>query len=169
MASGQYIDVPSLAQSVLIGVVAHFADAGVELPDRQVIAPGETRARAWDCPAVVVTLNGIVWGHAPGSGGAQQTGNPTSVVLRHAEFAVQIIRPSVDAGGEAVDPEVLTDSGLTSMRDAALLSQALVELCGRDGALRRAGTAVPGAVVPIGPTDFTAVEGSIIVTAKGLA
>lgn len=169
MAAGQYIDVPSLAQAVLIGVVAHFNEAGVELPDRQVIAPGETRAIAWDCEAVMVTLAGIGWGQAPGAGsGARQTGNPTSVGARHAVFTIQIIRCAVDAGDGPADAEKLTDAGLVAMRDAALLSQALVELCGRDGALKQAGMATSVSVEMLGPTDFTAVEGSVAVSAKTL-
>lgn len=172
VASGQYIDVPSIAQAVLIGVAAHFSAADVELPDRQVIAPGATREISWDCPAVVVSLAGIGWGQSPGSGSSPRpTGNPTSVGgARHAVVNVQIIRHAVDSDGEAADPEVLTDAGLTTMKDAALLSQALVELCGQGGSLRQAGvTATAGAVESLGPTDFTAVEGSVIVTAKNLA
>jgi hypothetical protein len=171
VASGQYIDVPSIAQAVLIGVAAHFNDAGVELPDRQVIAPGEPRTVAWDCSAVMVTLGGIVWGQAPGAGGgARQTGNPISVGARHAVISVQIVRPAMDADGDVPDAEKLTDAGLTFIRDAALLSEALIALCRRGGALVASGSATPGDVVALGPDGgFTAVEGSLSVTAKDRA
>jgi hypothetical protein len=167
MTSGQYIDVPSIAQAVLIGVAAHFADAGVELPDRQVIAPGEPRTVAWDCPALMVTLGGIVWGQAPGAGGgARQTGNPISVGVRHAVISVQIVRCAMDSA----DAEKLTDEGLIFIRDAAMLSDALLALCRSGGALVAAGSAVPGDVVALGPEGgFAAVEGSLSVTAKNMA
>jgi hypothetical protein len=171
VVSGQYIDVPSIAQAVLIGVAAHFSDAGVELPDRQVIAPGEPRTVAWDCNAVMVTLGGIVWGQAPGAGGgARQTGNPISVGVRHAVISVQIVRCATDSDGDIPDAEKLTDEGLIFMKDAALLAEALIALCRRGGALARAGSAVPGDVIPLGPDGgFAAVEGGLSVTAKDLA
>lgn len=172
MAAGQYIDVPSIAQTVLIGVVAHFNAAGVELPDRQLIPPGEPRSIAWDCDAVLVTLAGIGVGQAPGQGGgARQTGNPTSVGARHAVIVVQIVRCVPEpVGDELTDAEKTTEAGLALIKDAALLSQALAELCGQSGALRRAGSAIAGAVEPIGPSGgYAAVEGNVTVTAKDLA
>lgn len=171
MAGGQHITVPSLAQAVLDGVVAHFNAAGVELPARQVIPPGEPRSIAWDCDAVLVTLAGIVVGQAPGQGGgARQTGNPISVGVRHAVIVVQIVRcvPELD-GVEPPDAEKVTEAGLALIRDAGLLSQALVELCGQNGALRSAGSAIAGAVEILGPAGgFAACEGNITTTAKDL-
>lgn len=168
MAAGQYVDVPALAQTILDGVVAHFDAAGVELPDRRVIAPGETRARAWDCAAVVLTLGGIAPGQAPGVGAAAKpTSNPSSIAAQHAVFSIQIIRAAADVGTEPGDDDKLTESGLASMRDAALLFQALQDLC--SGPLRKAGMAVLYSVESLGPTDFTAVEGGLAVTAKDRA
>jgi hypothetical protein len=170
VASGQYIDVPSIAQAVLIGVVAHFSDAGVELPDRQVIAPGETRSVAWDCEGVVVTFGGLEYGQASNAGGgAKPSGNPINIGVWRAAFVVQIIRCAVDADGGPADPEKLTEAGIVFMKDAALLALALSRLCGPNGPLRRSGMAELGPVNPLGPADFTAVEGSVTVTAKNLA
>lgn len=170
MTAGQYIDIPWYAQNILAGVVAHFDAAGVDLPDRRVIAPGDTREISWDCEAVVVSMGGIGPGQAPGTGAsAKQTGNPSSVAAQHAVFFVQIIRTAVDVGPNAAGSDQLTAAGLASMRDAAMLFQALQELCGRNGLLRRSGLAELGSVVPLGPADFTAVEGSLTVTAKDLA
>lgn len=171
MAAGQYIDVPSIAQTVLFGVVAHFSAAGVELPDRQVIAPGDIRSTVHDCESVIVALNGIGVGQVPGAGGSgRQTGIQVSVGTRYAVFMVQIVRCVPDADEGPPDADKLTDVGLATMRDAALLSQALTELCGSGGALRRGGSAIAGAVEPVGPSGgLVAVEGNVTVTAKDLA
>lgn len=173
MAAGQGIDVGGIAQTVLDAVVAHFAASDVELPERRVIAPGDTRAIAWDqCEAVLVTCAGIGWGQAPGlGGGARQTGNPlAATAMRHAVVTVQIVRwaPSGEDGYPPPDTE-LTEAGLAVLRDMGLLSQALVEVCGKDGPLKDAGSATAGAVVPVGPQGcYVASEGSVEVTASQL-
>jgi hypothetical protein len=171
VSTGQYIDVPGLARAVLEGVTAHFADSPVSLPDRRVIAPGETRQIAWDCPAVVVACGGILWGQGPGSSGVgRRTGNPVSVGARYTIITVQIIRcgPEHD-GTEPPTADELTTAGVAALTDAGLLSQALVEVCGKGGVLHRAGVAVAGAVEILGPAGgFTAVEGNVTVTASTL-
>lgn len=172
MSAGQYVDVGSIARTVLDGVVAHWAPLApaVTLPDRRFIAPGDPRQVAWDdCEMLFVTCAGILPGQSPGAGaGARQTGNPVSVGARHAVFAVQIVR-CLDDDGDPPAPDVLTEAGLALLRDAGLLSQALVELCGRTGALRSAGSAVAGAVEILGPSGGRcAVEGSLTVTAGNL-
>lgn len=172
MSAGQGIDVGTIAQTTLAAVVAHFAASEVELPERRVIAPGDTRAIAWDCESILVTTAGIGWGQAQGQGGgARQTGNPVSATaVRHTVIALQIVRPVPEGdSGEPPDADELTAAGLALMRDAGLLSQALVEVCGRDGPLKRAGSAVPGAVVMVGPDGgYAAAEGSLEITASQL-
>jgi len=172
MSTGEGIDVGGIAQAVLIGVAQHFAASEIELPDRQVISPGVPSTDAWYCEMLTVNLGGIIVGQGPGQGGtARQTGPGESVGARHAIFIVQIVRclPGSDDEGPP-DAEAWTDAGLALMRDAGLLSQALVELCGKNGALRRSGMATAGAVEMTGPIGgMAAVEGNVTVTVKNLA
>lgn len=173
MAAGQGLDVAAVAEIVLAGVVAHFAASEVTLPDRRVIAPGDPRSIAWDCPQVVVTLGGILWGAGPGtnSESALPTGRPvSSMTTRHAVVAVQIVRcEPVGDGRNPPDPLRVTDAGLALCRDAGLLSQALVELCTPAGPLADYGTALAGAVEVLGPSGgMVGVEGNLTVTAGGL-
>lgn len=173
MTAGQYINVPALAQAVLVGVIAHFAASNVELPDRRLIAPGEPRQIAWDCPALVVACGGILWGQGPGAatGVGRATGNPVSTGTRYTVLTAQIIRcvPEHD-GTDPPTVEELTTAGLALLTDAGLLSQALVELCGSNGVLKRAGMAIAGDIAIIGPSGgFAATEGSATVTAAVLA
>lgn len=172
MTAGQYIDVPGLARIVLDGVIQHYAGSTVDLPDRRVIAPGEPRQIAWDCPAVITACGGILWGQGPGSasGAGRRTGNPVSVGARYTIITVQIVRcvPEHD-GTDPPTVDELTTAGVALLTDAGLLSQALVELCGKGGGLQRAGVATAGAVEILGPSGgFAAVEGNVTVTASAL-
>jgi len=172
VSAGQGIDVGAVAQIVLDGVVAHFAASEVTLPERRVIAPGDPRGIAWDCEQLVVTCGGIGWGAGPGtnSATARSTGNPVSTAgARHTALAVQIVRcvPIGESGDPPTPPaaDEVTEAGLGLMRDGALLSQALTELIGRDGALGRAGAGLVGVEV-LGPDGgMAAVEGILTVTA----
>lgn len=174
MSAGQGIDVGAVAQTVLDGVVAHFAASEVTLPDRQVIAPGDPRSVAWDCEQVVVTCGGINWGAGPGTNTtgtlSRPTGNPVSTSgARHTAIAVQIVR-CVPVGDEAGPPPVadVTEAGLALMRDGGLLSQALTEIIGRTGALAKAGAGLVGVEV-LGPGGgMAAVEGIVTVTLASL-
>lgn len=174
MTAGQYIDVPGIAAIVLAGVVAHFAPSKNELPHRRFIAPGDTRAIAWDCESVLVTCGGILWGQGPGISASvgRGTGNPVSVGARYAVFGVQIVRSTAAVEHDGEDPptpDALTTAGLAMMIDAGMLSQALVELAGKDGPLKRAGMATAGDVVFLGPSGmFAATEGHLSVTAGTL-
>jgi hypothetical protein len=172
VSAGQGIDVGAVAQAVLDGVVAHFAASEVTLPERRVIAAGDPRGVAWDCDQLVVTCGGIGWGAGPGTGSAtaRPTGNPISTAgARHTAIAVQIVR-AVPVGGEDGPPPAadVTAAGLALMRDGGLLSQALTELIGRDGALGRAGAGLVGVEV-LGPGGgMAAVEGILTATLAGL-
>jgi len=172
VSAGKGIDVGAVAQTVLDGVVAHFAASEVTLPDRRVIAPGDPRGVAWNCEQLVVTCGGISWGAGPGtnSATARGTGNPVSTSgARHTAIAVQIVRcvPVGDEDGPPAAAEV-TAAGLALMRDGGLLSQALTELIGRDGALAKAGAGLVGVEV-LGPGGgMAAVEGIVTVTLASL-
>jgi hypothetical protein len=174
VTAGQFVDVPGTASIILAGVVNHFAASRVELPDRRFIAPGDTRAVAWDCESVTVTCGGILWGQGPGVSASvgRGTGNPVSVGARYAVFAVQIVRSTADVEHDGEDPPpppALTKAGLAMMVDMGLLSQALVELAGKNGPLSRAGMATAGDVVPLGPSGmFAATEGHLAVTVASL-
>lgn len=173
MSAGQYLNVPDLARTTLDGVVAHFAASTVKLPTRKIIAPGDTRSIAWDCEQTIVTCGGILWGQGPGTGAGtgRQTGNPVSVGTRYTIIVVQIVRCVPEFDGEEPPPaDKLTQAGTSLMTDAGLLSQALVELCGRNGPLRDMGAATAGAVEILGPSGGMAgVEGNLTITASKLA
>lgn len=179
MASGQGLDVAGIAQKILNAVVSHLcAASGITVPERRIIAPGNIRLIAWDnCEQLIVACNGIGNGAAPTQGNTtQRTGNPISAMgLRHAVYAVQLVRctPESTDGGHTPPPaDVVTTAGLALMRDAGLLSQALVEACSSVAAsspLGRGGSVQPGAVEVIGPEGgMAAVEGSIAITAADL-
>jgi hypothetical protein len=176
MAIGQGLAVGDIACTILNAVVSHYSAAsGIALPDRRIIAPGEPRSIAWDCEQCVITLSGLGLGAAPTQGAtAQRTSNPVSATgLRHAVFATQIVRCVPESQDGTVPPDVdeVNTAGLLLMRDAGLLSQALVEACSTLAAgLGRHGSAQPGAVEMLGPEGgMAAVEGSIAVTVGTLA
>ena len=176
MAAGQGLDIPDLAKKILTAVETHFAAAhGVALPKRRYIAPGDGRLVAHDTDQLVVSLSGIGLGPAPTAPGlAEQIGSPLSASgIRHAIFIVQLVR----CLKEPQDPtkplpaNVVTTMGLSLMRDAGLLSQALMETCtslsATFGHLR--GSAQPGAVAILGPEGgMAAVEGTLAITAAEL-
>lgn len=172
-APGLGLAVAPIARTILDAVIAHYnAAAGVTLPARRVIAGGNPRLVAWDaCEQVVVTLSGIGLGGAPGEGGQPRgAGNPVSAMgVRHAVFAVQITRHNPESHDGTTPPpdDKLTAAALAIMRDAGLLSQALVEVCTAVSATLPGGSRVqPGAVEMLGPQGgFVAVEGSLAVTA----
>ena len=171
MSAGEGLDIGYIARTTLDGVVAHFAASEVELPERRVIVPGEPRSAAWEnCEALTVGCAGVLWGQGPGtgSGTARRTGTPVLVGERHVVIVVQLIR-CVPVSFDEADPDELTEAGLTVMRDMGLLSQALVELCGRAGALKSMGAALAGGVEMVGPEGcLVASEGSLTVTAGKL-
>jgi hypothetical protein len=170
VAAGQAVDVAAVAQATLAAVEAHYgATTSDRLPDRRIIASGDARTQAWDCEQVTVTLGGILWGAAPGLGSVPQpTGHVlSSVTVPHVVIVVQIVRrvPVSEDPTSPPDAREITTKGLALMRDAGLLSQALVELCGRAGALRTFGAAQAGDMATLGPAGgYAAVEGTLSVT-----
>jgi len=176
LSAGQGLAVADIAQKILTSVVAHFKTAPqVSLPKRQFIAPGNPRLIAWDAEQLYVAMSGIGLGSAPTEPAfAQRTGNPISASgIRHAVFEVQLVRcvPESQDGTNPPDPAVITTAGLALMRDAGLLSQALVEACSTvSAALAGLGSVQPGAVEILGPEGgMAACAGSIAVSAGNLA
>ncbi len=176
MPTGQGLAVADIAQTILKAIVAHFATAqGVALPVRRIIAPGTSQSIAWDAEQLVVSLTGIGLGSAPTQPAfAQRTGNPISAAgMRHAIFAIQLVRcvPESKDTSRPPDAAVITAAGLAFMRDAGLLSQALVEATTPVAALLGGfGSVEPGAIHTIGPGGgMAANEGTLAVTAGILA
>jgi hypothetical protein len=175
-APGLALAAAPIAETILAAVVAHYGQAaGVPLPARRVIAPGAPEAVAWDCDQLVVTMSGIGVGQAPGEGTqAKQVGNQISAGgLRHAVFAAEIVRcvPESQDGTTPPPAADLTTAGLALIRDAGLLSQALVEACTAVAAtIPKGSKAVPGAVTVQGPEGgFASVRGSVAITVGLLA
>jgi hypothetical protein len=168
---GQGIEVDQLAQVLLAHTIVHFGAAGVELPEHRVVTAG---APAWDCEQLTVTLVGVGWGQAPDSATeSARPGSPVSVyAVRHALYAVSLVRcvPVPDEQGAAPTMAELNAAGLRFMRDAGLLSQALVEVgSGLRNQLGPAGSVQAGMIEPIGPEGgFVGMDGQFIVTSATL-
>lgn len=170
--SGTGLNLVPIATAILERIEAHFADANVELPDRRYIAPGATDNVAHDfsdvqgnvCGQLVVTLDGIGWGASSQNvtdinvkPGAQSS----AAGVRHAVFQIQLVRctPSANRnsrfGSAAPAVEDIHAAGLDFLRDAELLSQALLVLCSElttSFITNRAGLVQAGVIQPIGPS-----------------
>lgn len=171
-APGLGLSIGPIAQTVLDTTITHFAEAGVDLPARQIIAPGAPELIAFDCEMLAVTCSGIGIGPAPGQGNtSQRTGRPISANgLRHAIFAITLLRPEPkprNGGQQPPRAEELTAAGLSLMRDMGLLSQALIEVCTAvDSILPEGSQAAAGAVNTVGPDGgLSGMQGSLSVTA----
>lgn len=174
MSTGRRLTVAVLAQDLLASIVGHFASAGVELPERQAVIPGEPRAIAWDCEQLTVTLGGIGWGPALDvSLPSPSPGTMAGVFsVRHAVYAATLVRctPNPNRDGTAPPAAVLNAAGMAFMHDAGLISQALVEHITRlRGVLPPEGKVQAGAVEPVGPSGgFHGLETTLAVTAARL-
>jgi hypothetical protein len=113
--------VAGLAQLVYDHVTQHILDAGVTLPDRRIIAGGDTSSIAWDCEQWVLTMPGIGRGVSPNLiPGNTKVGVQFSVAgLRHVKFDAVLVRCEPTApNGEAPPAEQITTAGLSLLRDA---------------------------------------------------
>lgn len=177
VALGQGLDVAAVAEAILDKVVAHFAAAGVDLPERQVIAPGSPGEIAWDCEMLAVNLVSIGNGASPGGAGSgpSRLGAPLSTAgLRHAVFAVQLVRcePSPTQGGKKPPTAAaLRTAALRMMTDGGLLSQALVDLATDvAGGLPLGSLVTAGSADTVGPSGgFVGLVGSLTATVGTLA
>lgn len=171
------LNVKQLATSLLTYVIDFWQNAvdAEPLPDVQIITGGEVRLIAWDCDQLTVALTGIDIDVPAVEGGPMAAQRLSNNTLRHVEFTVQLVRcaANMDNDGHA-DPAEIHTKGLIMMRDAGLLSQALLQWCGEittaphQGALHLGGglLARGGLVVPVGPSGGKmAVEGSVLVSA----
>lgn len=173
---GKRISVAELGQAILMGVQEHYAASDMELPERQYLAPGSPEMISWDCEQLVVALTGIGWGQAGDQSSLDpKPGSHTSVTaLRHAIFSVQIVRctPKPEGRNSSFPSvEAIHASGIEFMRDAGMISQALVVIASRmRHDLSGSGLVEPGVVNMIGPEGgLHAVEGTIAITSGVLS
>lgn len=178
--SGDRIYVAELGLKVLKTVEEHFAAAEVSLPDRRYLAAGNPSLVAWDCEQLVVGLSGIGWGAAPDTApiSVKPSAHMSVAGVRHAVFSIQLVRctPTVsDEEAEMNTPypaaEEIHAAGVAFMRDAGLISQALVEMVSRlQQGLDRSGIAQAGVVNTLGPEGgHHAVEATLAITSALLA
>jgi hypothetical protein len=170
------LSVLELARLFLDGVEQHFAGQEAELPDRRFIAPGNPQLIAWDCEQLFVALTGIGIGPAPDSPvQSPRQGGPVSAFnVRHAIFSIQLVRctPTVPENGNAAYPpaDQIDAAGAQSMRDAGLLSDAVVLMCSQLSKVLPPGTHVQaGLTSSLGPEGgYHANEATVAVTAMRL-
>lgn len=176
MPDGDALDIVTLADLVFDAVVSAFEAAGVNLPERRVMAPGAPEQVAWDCSQLVCTMSGIGLGSAPGLNAApRQAGAQFSAMgLRHVVFTFQLVRCEPKPSGNGTrppPPTVMSAAARALWRDAGLLSHALVR-AGTDlsKGLPRGTQVEAGAVTPVGPEGgYVGLQTSITVTAGNLA
>lgn len=169
---GPRLTIREMGQTILTAVVDHFGDAGIALPPRRYIAPGDPTQIAWDCEQLVVAAQGIGWGQHPSAGAiAPKIGAQISVVgVRHVVFAVALVRCTPSEGDREtglVDPDLIHAAGLAYLDDMGTLSQALVVACSQVRAgLDRSSLVEAGAVNPEGPSgQYHGMSAQIAVTA----
>lgn len=156
---GQRLNTLEIAQSLLDGVVDHYAahsDPEVEpLPARRIIAAGDPANIAWDCEQLTVSTQGV------GHGQSDDTAPPSAQMgvgagvfgMRHVIFEVSLVRCIATQNGPKMIPDTtLMREGVRYMRDVGMLSQALTEIASR---IRRdlapEGVVRPSQILPAGP------------------
>ncbi len=174
-AAGLGLDIASIGDLILTKVVAHFDAADTALPERRLLAPGSPAEIAWDCPMLLVCLASIGLGNSPGGAGSgtqRQGAGISAMGLRHAVFSVTLTRcdPAPDNRGNPPSVEVLREAALGLMRDAGLLSQALVNICTEvAGGLPRGSLVQAGDVQTSGPSGgHVGVIGTLTTTVGNL-
>lgn len=176
---GKGLDIATTAAQLKAHIIAHWnaAPAGtrVDLPARRAILAGDPRNVAWDCEQLTVAMVGIGWGQAIDAAQvpSPRTGAPVSVgAMRHVVLAVALIRctPKGGANGQPPSVEDLEAAGLTSMRDAGLLSQAMVTYASKlRQELGKHASVQPGVVDPYGPSGgYHGLETTLAITAAEL-
>lgn len=172
---GRGLKIVQLAEIVQAKIVSHYATAGADLPTNQFFLAGDPAVAAWDCEQFTIGLSGVGWGWAEDNQPqtSPQTGTHFNVTsLRHVVFAIQIVRCTPSAGKNGIPTVAEIDTaGRASMKDAGLLSQALVMAVKEinQQVTRNEGKAQAGAIVPAGPEGkYHAITGTLSVTAGNL-
>jgi hypothetical protein len=161
-------DLLTWAQGVIPALVTYFAQHDVELPARRRIVPGQLQLDAWDCEQVSVGFAGITDPTRQGTtSGAPRTGTPFSAMKRRqTAYGIQIVRcaGSCDQPTWSTDTDAFGVAGEAQLRDAALLSQFMVNMASSPPDWHpKEINADAGDVTPIGPEGgMYALEASVI-------
>ena len=160
-------DLLSWAEGVIPAMVSYFAQNNVDLPARRRIVPGQLQLDSWDCEQVSVGFAGITDpGRQGTTSGAPRTGTTFSALKRRqVAYGVQIVRCTGDCNGIfTTDTEAYGEVGKQMLRDAALLSQFMVDMASSPPEWHpKEISADAGDVVPIGPEgNMYALEASVI-------
>jgi hypothetical protein len=160
MALGQALDIWAVGNSLFQAVVDHFAARSrpeyQDLPPRRYLATGDSSSVAWDCEQFTVSLEGIGAGSSQDAPApSRQPGVQTSVSsVRYVTFMVSLVRctPTMDDNGNFPPVEQMAAAGDQFLRDAGLLSQAVVEWGSQmRRSLGPSSQVVLGDVLPAGP------------------
>jgi len=160
MALGQALDVHMLGESLFLAVVEHFAARSQpeyqDLPERRYLAQGDAASQAWDCEQFTVSLEGIAAGASEDSPAtSSRPGVPTSVAaVRRVILMASLVRCAPTMGDDGTFPPLaeLAAAGATALRDAGLLSQAVVEWASQMRQnLGPSAAVIVGDVLPVGP------------------
>ena len=139
-----------LAARLMATVLATYEKAGVELPERQYLAPGPLAA--WDGPHLAVTLTGTLPGTSDTS--ARPGGLPGkgvgSMSIPRATYDARVLRciPTLDDDGNAPTAEELTEATETLLRDLGLLLDAAYAWAAKENPNV---TVTVGQATPLGP------------------
>lgn len=176
---GKGLNIADTALELQAYVIAHWNAAGpgtvTPLPARQLIAPGDPRTIAWDCEQFTISMEGIGFGPAVDiAATSPRAGHGLSVnSLRHVVLTVSVVRctPGPREDGTPPSADALQEAGLTFLRDAGLLSQAMVSYAGvlraRIGGDDR--SVQCGAVTPFGPSGgFHSADAAMAITVPEL-
>lgn len=160
MTLGQALDVHAVGRSLFLAVVDHFAARTQpeyqDLPTRRYLATGDSSSVAWDCEQFSVSLEGIGAGSSQDSPApSRQPGVQTGVsAVRFATFMASLVRcvPTMDDNGNFPPVADMDAAGDQFLRDAGLLSQAVVEWGSQmRRSLGPSAQVVLGDVLPAGP------------------
>ncbi len=150
-------DLPGAAEAILAAFAAQLEAQGVDLPDRQYVAPA--LMTAYDGPQLTVMLGDVSQGQ-PGSayGG---TFIPPQAINFQAMFIIELLRAVVSLVMDGTAAEMIPDAddlnsdGLTLMTDAAALVVAATTI-------RAAYTLTdPGQGFVVGPLQPVGPEGAV--------
>lgn len=176
---GKGLNIADTAEDLLEHIVRHWAAAPAgtraELPARRGILAGDPRTIAWDCEQLTISMVGIGWGQAidAASTPSPRTGSPMSVsAMRHVVLAIALIRCTPGGGSDGQPPTIdaLNTAGLTFLRDAGLLSQALVNFTTKlRQQLGKTASVQAGVVDPYGPAGgYHGAETTLAITVPEL-
>lgn len=155
------LDPSVVAGRLLATVEAHYAAAGVKLPERRYLLAGNAAGAAWDDEHVSVSLNAVQPGPTANSQRTSLGSGQVGVVLPRGVFEVRILRcwPTVDDDGECPSAQEITAAAVPLMQDAGLLLGVLHAYAAADWT---GGTMTVGEIAPLGPLGGLAGYAAVI-------